>query len=124
LIGSPSAIIRMDVKDKTKRGIEFLHILNGMLSQTGTVDVARRPAVPDAASKKGEPNVQEILCQEDMKDKTYMHIIDVPGAIANKNFNTYSPEDGQTYYMASMTETERIAMTAFTSDERKAGGHN
>ena len=80
--------------------------------------------MPDAALKKGEPNVQEILCQEDMKDKTYMHIIDVPGAIANKNFDNNSPGDGQTYYMASMTEPERIAMTAFTSEERRAGGHN
>jgi hypothetical protein len=50
-------------------------------SQTGIKDVARRPAVPTAASEKGEPNVQEILCQEDVKDRTYTHIIDVPGAV-------------------------------------------
>jgi hypothetical protein len=43
------------------------------------VTIARRPPVPNAASKKKkEPNVQEILCQEDMRDKTCMHIIDVP----------------------------------------------
>jgi hypothetical protein len=58
--------------------------------------------------------MQEIPCQVEVKDKTYMHIIDVPGAVANNNFNTNSPEDGQTNYMASMTETKRIAMTAFT----------
>jgi hypothetical protein len=40
--------------------------------------IARRPSVPNAASKKEEPNVREILCQEDMRDKTSMHIIDVP----------------------------------------------
>jgi hypothetical protein len=51
-----------------------------MPRQTGTVAVARRPPVPDAASKKkkNEPNVQETLCQEDMRDKTRLHNIDVP----------------------------------------------
>jgi hypothetical protein len=37
---------------------------NGMPRQTGAEDVARRPAVPDAASEKGEPKVQKILCQD------------------------------------------------------------
>ena len=85
---------------------------NGVPSQTGTKDVARRPAVPTAASEKGEPNVQEIPCQEDVKDRTYTHSIDVPGAVANNNFNTNSPE--------GKTETRRIAMTAITSGERGA----
>ena len=80
--------------------------------------------MPDADSEKGEPNMQKIPYQEDVKDRTYTHIIDVPGAVANSNFNTNSPEDGQTDYMASMTETTRIAMTVFTSEERRAGGHN
>jgi hypothetical protein len=44
----------------------------------GTVAIARRPPVPNTTSKKEEPNVQEILCQEDMRDKTCMHFIDVP----------------------------------------------
>ena len=68
--------------------------------------------------------MQEIPCQVDVKDRTYTHIIDVPEAIANNNFNTDSPEDGQTNYKASMTETKRIAMTASTSEERGTGGHN
>jgi hypothetical protein len=42
--------------------------------------VARRPLVPDAASKKKKkkPNVQETLCQEDIGDETCLHIIDMP----------------------------------------------
>jgi hypothetical protein len=77
LIDPTSAIITMDAKDKTKRGIQFLHISDDMPRQTGTVAVARRPPVPNAASmKKREPNLQETLCQEDMRDKTRMHIID------------------------------------------------
>ena len=78
LIGSTSATIRMDVKNKTKRGIEFLHIIDGVPRQTGTVAIARRPSVPNTASEKEEPNVQETLCQEDMRDKTCMYIINVP----------------------------------------------
>jgi hypothetical protein len=98
---------------------------NGVPSQTGTKDIARRPAVPDVAPEKGEPNMQEIPCQVNVKDKTYTHIIDVPGAVANDNFDTNSPEDVQTTDMASMMEMmKRIAMTAFTSEERRAGGHN
>ena len=93
---------------------------NVVPNQTGTEDGARRPAVPYAASVKGEPNVQEIPCQEDVKDRTYMHSIDVPGAVANNNFNTNSPEDGQTNCMAGKTETRRIAMTAITLGERGA----
>jgi hypothetical protein len=76
---------------------------NGVLSHTGTKDVARRPAKPTAASEKGEPNVQETPCKEDVKDRTYTHSIDVPGADANNNFNTNSPEDGQTNCMAHKT---------------------
>jgi hypothetical protein len=209
LNGSTSAIIRMDVKDKTKRGIEFLHIIDDVPRQTGTVAIARRPSVPNAASKKEEPNVQEIRCQEDMRDKkTCMHIIkvpetmddagmhadntcqqamyetyrgedidktclvktamprnitndgppnnnklsqtgtvdaakgpsvpdtasekgehdvketschkgvpDVPGTATSNNFNANSPKDGQTSYMTSKKEPEKIAMTAFTSGE-------
>jgi hypothetical protein len=74
--------------------------------------------VPDAASDKGEPNMQEILCQEGVKDRTYTHSIDVPGAVANDNVNTNSPEDGQTNCMADKTKTNKIAMTATTSEER------
>jgi hypothetical protein len=206
LIGSTSAIIRMDVKDKTKRGIEFLHIIDGVPRQTGTVAIARRPSVLYIPSKREVPNVQEILCQEDMRDKTSMHIIDVPETMdnagmhadntslqamdktclvktavprnitddgplnngmlsrmgtvdvdrrpavpnatsekgepdvqktslhgevpdvprttTNNSFNTNSPKDGQTSYMTSMKEPEKIAMTAFTSGEGRAGGHN
>ena len=86
---------------------------NGVPRQTGTEDVARRPAVPDAASVKGEPNMQ---------DRTYTHSIDVPGAAANNNFNTTSPKDGQTNCMADKSETKKIAMPAITSEERGAGG--
>ena len=68
--------------------------------------------------------MQEILCQEDVKDRTYTNSIAVPGAVANNNFNTNSPEDGQTNCMADKTETERIAMTAITTEERRAGGQN
>jgi hypothetical protein len=96
----------------------------GVPSQTGTKDVARRHAVPTATSETGEPNVEEILCQEDVEDGTETHSIDVPSAVANTNFNTNSPEDGQTNCMAGKTETERTAMTAITSEERRAGGHN
>jgi hypothetical protein len=78
--------------------------------------------VPDAASEKGEPNLQESLCQVDVKNITNTHIINVPGAVANNKFNTNSPEDGQTNYKASTTETKRIAMTASTSEERGTGG--
>jgi hypothetical protein len=46
---------------------------NGVPRQTGTEDVARRPAVPDTASEKGEPKVQKILCHEGVQDS-----IDVP----------------------------------------------
>jgi hypothetical protein len=94
---------------------------NGVPSQTGTKDAAGRPAVPDTASVKGEPNVQENLCQEDMQDRTYTHSIDVPGAVSNDNFNTNSPKDGQTNCRADKT---KIAMTATTSEERGARGHN
>jgi hypothetical protein len=187
-IDSTSAIIRMDVKDKTTRGIEFLHILNGVPRQTGTVDIARRPAVPNATSKKGKPNVQGTLCQDDVPgavanqnfntntssdldgrtetaDKTEMiavykiyngvpsqtgsediarrpavpnaasvkgepnvkdvpdaqDSIDVPGTTANYNFNTKSPEDGQTNRMADKSETKKIAMPAIREGGR---GHN
>jgi hypothetical protein len=49
LIDPTSAIITMDAKDKTKRGIQFLHISDDMPRQTGTVAVARRPPVPTAS---------------------------------------------------------------------------
>ena len=97
---------------------------NGVPSQTGAKDVAKRPAVPTAASEKGEPNVHEIPYQVDVKDKTYTYNIDVPGAVANNDSNNHGPEDGQTNCMADNTETERIAMTAITTEERGAGGHN
>ena len=74
---------------------------NGLPSQMRTEDVARRPAVPDAASVKGEPDVQEILCHEGVQDS-----IDVPGAAANKS-NTNSPEDGQTNRMADKPRPRR-----------------
>jgi hypothetical protein len=93
---------------------------NGVPSQTGAKDVAKRPTVPAAAAEKGESNEQEIPCQEDVKDRTYTYSIDVPGAVANNN----SPEDGQTNCMAGKTENKRLAMTAITSEERGAGGHN
>jgi hypothetical protein len=97
---------------------------NGVPSQTGAKDVAKRPAMPTAALEKGEPNVQEIPCQEDVKDRTYTYSIDVPGAVADNKSNNNSPEDGQTNRMAGKTETKRLAMTAITSEERGAGGHN
>ena len=75
-------------------------------SRMGDKDVAERPAVPTAALKKGEPNVREIP-----------YSIDVPGAVA-----TY--KDEQTHGMADKMETERIAITAITSDESGTGGHN
>jgi hypothetical protein len=75
---------------------------NDVLSQTGTVDAAKGPAVPDAASEKGVP--------------------DVAGTTTSNNFNANSPKDGQTSYMTSMKEPEKIAMTAFTSGEGRAGG--
>jgi hypothetical protein len=80
-----------------------------MPSQSGAKDVAKRPAVPavpNAALEKGEPNVPEIP-----------YNINVPGAVANN-------KDEQTNGMADKMETVRIAMTAITSDERGAGGHN
>ena len=49
LIGPTSVIIQVEAKDKTKRGIQFLHISDDMPRQTGTVAVARRPPVPTAA---------------------------------------------------------------------------
>jgi hypothetical protein len=79
--------------------------------------------MPTTTSGKGEPNVQEILCQDVLKDRTYTHSINTPGAVANNNFDTNSPEDGQTNCMAGKMETKRIAMTAITSEERGAGGH-
>jgi hypothetical protein len=91
---------------------------NSVPSQMGT------KAVPTAASEKGEPNMQEIPCQEDVKDRTYTNSIDMPGAVDNNNFNTNSPGDGQTNCMAGKTKTKRIAMTASTLEERGAGGHN
>ena len=103
-----------------------------MPRQTGTEDVARRPAVPDAASEKGEPNVQKILCHEGVQDSidvpdmkvvpdvqdvpdvpNMQDSIDVPGTTAYNIFNTNSPEEGQ---------TKKIAMPATTSGERGAGG--
>ena len=54
-------------------------------------------------------HMQEILCQEGMQDRTYTHSIDVPGAVANDNFNTNSPEDGQTNCRADKTKTKKIA---------------
>jgi hypothetical protein len=53
-----------------------------------------------------------------------MHTIDMPGAVANNNFNTNSPEDGQTNCMAGKMKTKRIAMAATTSEERGARAHN
>jgi hypothetical protein len=74
--GPTPAVITADAEDKTKRGIQFLHISDKMTRQTGIVAIARRAPVPNAASrkKKEEPNVQETLCQENMRGKTCMHI--------------------------------------------------
>jgi hypothetical protein len=91
-------------------------LYNDVISQTGTVDAARGPAVPDAASEKGKHDMQEPLCHEGMPN--------VPGTATNNIFNANCPEDGQAYHMASMKEPERIAMAAFTSREWRAGGHN
>jgi hypothetical protein len=71
-----------------------------MPSQRGAKDVAT------VALEKGEANVREIP-----------YSIDVPGAVANN-------KDKQTNGMADKMETKSIAMTAITSDERGAGGHN
>jgi hypothetical protein len=51
--------------------------------QTGTEDIARRPAVPDAASEKGEPDVQKILCHKGVQNS--IDVPDVHGAVANNN---------------------------------------
>jgi hypothetical protein len=92
---------------------------NDVLSQTGTEDTTRGPAVPDAASEKGMHDVQETLCQRGMHN-----VPDMPGTATINNFNATCPEDGQAYHKASMKEPERIAMAAFTSREGRAGGHN
>jgi hypothetical protein len=84
---------------------------NGVPSQTGAKDVAKRPTVPTAEPRRRE-------------DRTYMYSIDVPGAVANDNSNNNSLEDEQTNCMAGKTETKKLAMTAITSEERGAGGHN
>jgi hypothetical protein len=59
-----------------------------MPSQTGAKDVAKRPAVPTAASE----NVQEIQCEEDVKDRTYTYSIDVPGAVATRHQTSQDEE--------------------------------
>jgi hypothetical protein len=46
---------------------------NCMQRQTGFGDVAKKPAAPNAASEKGEPNTQKTLCHEGVQD-----CIDVP----------------------------------------------
>ena len=89
---------------------------NDVLSQTGTVDAAKGPSVPDTASEKGEHDVKETSCHEGVPD--------VPGTATSNNFNANSPKVGQTSYMTSMKEPEKIAMTAFTLGEGRAGGHN
>jgi hypothetical protein len=97
LIYSTSAIIKMEAKEETKRGIQFLHISDDMPRRSGTITVARRPHMPDAAlkKKKKEPNVQETLCQEDMRDETCLHIIDAPETHHDAGMhadNTYKEE--------------------------------
>jgi hypothetical protein len=92
---------------------------NDVLSQTGTVEAARGPAVPDAASEKVKHYVQETLCHEGMPT-----VSDVHKTTTNDMFNATCPEDRQAYHKTSMKEPERIAMDAFTSREGRAGGHN
>jgi hypothetical protein len=72
--------------------------------------------------------VHEITYQEDVKDKTYTDNVDVPGAVANTDSNNHGPEDGQNNCMAgkmgTKDNTERLAVTAISSERRGAGGHN
>jgi hypothetical protein len=63
---------------------------NDVLSQTGTVDAARGPAVPAAASKKGKQDVRETLCHEGLPI-----VPDVPGTATNDIFAATCPEYGQ-----------------------------
>ena len=74
--------------------------------KTGTVTVTRRPPVP---------NMQETLCQEDMKDKTCMHIIDVPENPDDAGMhadNTCQPATYETYQEEAIDKTclEKTAM--------------
>jgi hypothetical protein len=65
-----------EAKEETKRGLQFLHISDNMPRQSGTIAVARRPPMPDAAPKEKEPNVQVTLCQEDRRDEACVHTYD------------------------------------------------
>jgi hypothetical protein len=62
-------------EEETIRGLQFLHISDNIHKQSGTIDVAKRPPMPDNTPKKEEvePNVQVTWCQEARRDKTRGH---------------------------------------------------
>ena len=52
-----------------------------MPRQTVTEDVTMRPAVPNAASEKVEPDAQKIPCRESVHDS--IQVPDVPGTVVS-----------------------------------------
>jgi hypothetical protein len=54
---------------------------DNMPRQSGTIDVARRPPMPDAhlQEKEGEPKVHMTPCQEDGRDEACVYTGDMPG---------------------------------------------
>jgi hypothetical protein len=73
---------RPKTMEETKRGLEFLHISDNMPRQSGTIDVAKRPMMPDAPlkEKEGEPKMRVTLCLEDRSDEDCAHTVDTPGS--------------------------------------------
>ena len=65
-------------EEETIRGLQFLHISDNVPKQSGTIDVAKRPPMPDDTPKKEEvePNVQATRCQEARRDETRGHAHD------------------------------------------------
>jgi hypothetical protein len=65
-------------EEETIRGLQFLHISDNIQKQSGTIDVAKRPPMPDDTPKKEEvePNVQVARCQEARRDGTRGHAHD------------------------------------------------
>jgi hypothetical protein len=84
---------RPETMEKTKRGLEFLHISDNMPRQSGTIAVAKRPLTPDAPlkEKEGELKVRVTLYQEDRRDKDCVHTVDTPGSS-----HTYDMESAAT----------------------------
>jgi hypothetical protein len=128
IIDPTSSNIEMKNKEETKRSLQFLHSSDYVSRHTGTGAVTRRPLMPTAAPKK-EHNVQVIPCQEEMRLRACVTIIDVPETIYDEEHATNDKEiaaaalaiyDGEYATLPSLDREFAVAVFIATYDQETA----